>query len=117
MVLKESVTRQGVQPPIWFAIGVVEACLRNTRWPCVVTSLTDSHAHRPASLHNRGLAADIRTRHIPADYLPSFVDSVKSILDPLGFDVVLESDHLHMEYDPKGVETWFTLELRPQPIA
>ncbi len=64
MILKESVTRQGVQPPIHYAMGVAEMVYREAGHICVVTSLTDSHADRPASLHNQGLAVDLRTRDL-----------------------------------------------------
>lgn len=110
MMFKETVNRQGVQPCIYWAIGIAEMIYREAGFICVVTSMTDSHENRPNSLHHKGLAVDLRTRHLPAEIRQKVAGSLKAILDPLGFDVVLESDHIHMEYDPKGKETWLTLE-------
>lgn len=115
MTFKESATRQGVQPQIWVALGIAETIYRYNGLKMVVTSLTDSHADKPASLHNRGLAADIRTRNVPHDLLRTVHGSLTSVLDPMGFDVVLEADHLHIEYDPRQTENWIALEVsKPQ---
>lgn len=110
MTFKESVTKQNVQPPIWYALGIAEMVYRYNGMRLVVTSLTDSHEDRPQSLHNKGLAADLRTRNIPADLLRSVHGSLVSVLNPLGFDVVLEGNHIHIEFDPKPGEHWQKLE-------
>lgn len=111
MILKNGVTVQGVKPPVWFAIGVAVMVYRHAGFePLVVTSLTDSHAERPKSLHNKGLAVDFRTRNVPRDMLKTLYGSIKNVLDPLGYDVVLEADHLHCEYQPKEGESWISFE-------
>jgi hypothetical protein len=67
--------------------------------PCVITSGDDSK-HGPNSLHYEGKALDLRTKHLgPAEVHPVFV-ALRDALGP-AFDVVLEEDHLHLEYDPK----------------
>lgn len=65
-----------------------------------VTSGLDS-THSANSLHYVGLAEDYRTRDVPADQLSSMVADVRARLGT-DYDVVLESDHLHVEYDPKS---------------
>lgn len=111
MTFKQSVTKDNVQPPVWYALGIAEMVYRYNGMRLVVTSMTDSHEHRPGSLHNKGLAVDIRTRSIPHDLLRSVHGSLVSVLSGLGFDVVLEKDHIHIEFQPKGpAEDWQRLE-------
>lgn len=66
---------------------------------CVITSGFDG-SHKVGSLHYVGRALDFRTYHVASRVLP---DLRANIADALGFDfdVVLEKDHLHIEYDPK----------------
>ncbi len=83
--------------------------IANTRSEAVLTS-TYEGTHSPSSLHYADLACDFRwpkvfyedhTAHL-ADRKDGFV---KLLRDELGnkFDVVSESSHIHIEYDPKGV--------------
>ena len=67
---------------------------------CIVTSGTDG-THRTGSLHYFGLAFDFRTRTVPASSRAGLRDEIAKRLGS-NYDVVLESDHLHVEYDPKG---------------
>ena len=64
-----------------------------------VTSLNDSK-HSFKSLHYSGCAADLRTRDLKGITPEEMKVRLK---DALGkdFDVVVESDHIHVEYDPK----------------
>jgi len=101
---KHSVVHAGVQAPCWYALGVIEVCYRHRGFEVVVTSLADSHENRPASLHNQGLACDIRIRNIPASTLAFIVSDIKEILEPVGYDIVLENNHIHCEYQPKNGE-------------
>lgn len=64
----------------------------------VITSGMDGK-HMPGSLHFGGLAFDFRTRHVGAAELPQLVAQITEALGD-EFDVVLESDHLHVEFDP-----------------
>ena len=65
----------------------------------VVTSVMDGK-HRPGSLHYVGYAADLRTWAIESDHLAEFT---QGLAEELGeeFDVVLEKDHIHIEFQPK----------------
>lgn len=105
MIIKSSVTSTSVQPPIYYALGIAEMVYRYNGLKLVVTSLTDGQ-HMPDSLHYKGLAADIRTRDIPDVLLRSVHGSLSSVLSPMGFDVILEKDHIHLEFDPKEGKTW-----------
>lgn len=62
-----------------------------------ITSARDGK-HMQGSLHYCGLAIDLRIWGLPD---PNAVaDRIRRQLDR-EFDVILESDHLHIEFDPK----------------
>lgn len=105
MNLKDGVTQQGVHPSIWYAIGLAEAVYKTNGLRLVITSLTDGE-HMKDSLHYSGRAVDLRTRNVPTDMLKSLYGSLVNILNPMGYDVILEADHLHIEFDPKPGENW-----------
>jgi hypothetical protein len=82
----------------------VAAQVYEGRWvPFVVTSVKDSK-NMATSLHYVGKAFDCR---LPSRYTGS-PDTDKGVhadlKEALGpqFDVILESDHIHIEHDPKG---------------
>lgn len=114
--LKPEVNINGVQKEIWFALGYAAAlkdCHYNQH--LTVTSLTDG-VHNPGSLHPLGLAADLRTKDMEESQAESFFADLKGALEPMGYDVVIESvgstpattqRHLHIEYQPKGSEKFF----------
>ena len=81
-----------------FATMVVEGVCRGYGVECVITSAFDGE-HKPGSLHYEGKALDYRTRDIPKLSRERFAKDVAERLPP-GYDVVLESTHLHVEYDP-----------------
>lgn len=64
-----------------------------------ITSGTDG-THSEKSLHYSGNAIDLRTRNLNAGMIPAYIVAMKERLGP-EFDVVLEEDHVHVEYDPK----------------
>ncbi|WP_373031665.1 hypothetical protein [Sulfurovum sp.] len=65
---------------------------------CTVTSVVDGK-HGKHSHHKKGCAFDLRTRgvNVPENTL------VEMLQDSLGdeWQVILEVDHIHVEYDPK----------------
>lgn len=56
--------------------------------------------HHKGSRHYVGLAADIRIWYIPAGRLKEFVEFIQKQLG-MDYDVILEKDHIHLEFDPK----------------
>ena len=64
-----------------------------------ITSVFDG-VHSVNSKHNSGNAFDIRTRHLTADYVKSIADDIRKSLTK-DYDIVIESNHIHIEYDPK----------------
>ncbi len=100
MQLKEGVRIQGMRPEILFAVIVADGLWKENRQELVVTSVMEG-SHSRGSLHYAGQAVDLRIKGIdsatPRERLG------KELQARLGqdFDVVLESDHIHVEYQPK----------------
>lgn len=60
---------------------------------------------RPDSLHARGQAVDIALppRRSP-DVLRKIAAEIRDRCGDVVYDVVLENDHIHIEYDPRDLE-------------
>lgn len=67
----------------------------------VITSARDG-THMQNSLHYQGKAVDLRIWTVPTHQHNLLVAAIKDSVGP-DFDVVLEKDHIHLEYDPKNV--------------
>lgn len=107
MLFKVGVNLTGVREPIWYALGVFEAVYKAHGAKLVVTSLTDGVHPDVKNIHGNGFAADLRTNTLHPDELTAILSEAKVILFELGFDIVLEKDHIHVEFDPKpGRGTW-----------
>ncbi len=99
MILKKGVKLLGMTPQIALAIGVVDSVYREHGKDLVVTSVTDGR-HGSGSLHYKGLALDCRTRFFDRETALIVTDQCKKRLGG-EFDIVLEDDHLHVEWDPQ----------------
>lgn len=68
---------------------------------CVITSWRDGK-HSQHSCHNTGFAVDLRIWYFPKDTNLQHV--VQTIRDRLNrhFDVILEKDHIHIEFQPES---------------
>ena len=94
MRLKRGVRVHGLGTEILLAV-IAASNLIGT--DLVITSGIEGK-HSRASKHYGGDAIDIRTRNLED---PSgFADALKRALGD-DFDVILESNHIHVEYDPK----------------
>ena len=94
---------------IGYAARIIEVIYKSYGVECILTSGDDSK-HSSNSLHYKGNAIDIRTKNIPANsLLLLIVGDIKRELEILGFDVVFEGDHLHVEYDPKANEKFLEI--------
>lgn len=95
--LKEGVRLIGLTPPMTLAIVIVAGVYEREGHELVVTSVTDGE-HMRGSLHYVGAAGDFRvTEDMDGE------DLRNRIAEALGadFDVVLEGDHIHVEWQPK----------------
>lgn len=97
---------QGLQLPTIRAIVVMAGVYRDHGKTLTVTSINDGK-HSANSKHYNGCAFDSRTRNNSGD-LSQWPDDLKRQLaqtarNRLGsdYDVVIESTHIHTEFDPK----------------
>lgn len=97
--LKYGVSLKGIQPAITFALVATVELFRRYGANCTVTSANDG-VHMEGSKHYKGLALDFRTRELPKSCRSPLTAALRSALGR-EYDVVLEKDHLHVEYDPK----------------
>lgn len=103
--IKAGVKVGGIQPEILLALIVAESIFDSLHLPCILTSAEDSDLHKSTSLHYKGKAVDVR---LPSFYndKPNLDDAIcGSLRNALGaeYDVVLEANHIHIEYDPKPI--------------
>jgi len=99
MRLKHSVNAGSLKTEMLLGLIVADSVYQGFGRELVVTSLCDSR-HSRTSLHYVGYAADLRIRDIPAGELQDVVCDLRKALTG-DYDVVLEADHIHLEYQPK----------------
>lgn len=90
---------QSLCPQIVLALIVVDQVMKECGQEALITSINDAK-HSRASLHYDGRAVDIRSRWFssPETVLALCKDALGNNPD---IDIILESDHFHMEYQPK----------------
>ena len=101
MTFKDSsVIVRDIKKELIHALAVAEDLWQGAGVELVVTSLNDGN-HMEGSLHFEGRAADFRTWNIPSRMLKTrLVEDLRKQLGPR-YDVVVEKDHIHLEWDPK----------------
>ena len=75
---------------------------------CVVTSANDGR-HMDGSLHMVGRAVDLRTRDLHEEVIRRLANALRKRLNGSDiinrpYQVVVEKDHIHVEYQPKPGE-------------
>jgi hypothetical protein len=100
MELKPGVSLVGIQGPIIVAMMVIRDVMPLFSPDYVITACTDG-THGKGSLHYKGLAIDVRIRNMLPSNKALCRQEIARRLGP-EFDVVLEVDHLHVEFDPKA---------------
>ncbi len=99
LLIKPGTRVSGLRPEILLAVVAAQAVLDEFGCDCVITAGVDGK-HAPGSLHFVGAAVDLRTRDLSPEDLPKFAARMRECLGE-DFDVVLEVDHLHIEFQPK----------------
>lgn len=99
MQIKPGVRLIGLRPETCLAVTTAYSVFAHHDHDCVITSVTDGQ-HSYGSLHYAGCAFDLRSRHLNAETAQKVLADLKECLGQ-DFDVVLESDHFHVEYQPK----------------
>lgn len=96
--LKLSVKAEGLKPEALLGMFIAKSVYESYKEPVmVITSITDGK-HKEGSLHYKGLAFDLR---LPRNIQPTIMANELRVALGSGFDVVLEADHIHVEFDPK----------------
>ena len=94
--LKPGVRVGGLQPEILLGVVALNDIYTQGGYHMVLTAVTDGK-HMEGSLHYEGQAVDVRTRDISPTVLNLMAKNAREALGP-DYDIVLEGDHLHMEY-------------------
>lgn len=97
MKLKEGVSLSEVSWRMFHAAVIAEAVYRKYGVELVITSANDGK-HGDKTLHHKGLALDLRTWTLGGRELQVATELQKELGNE--YDVVLEKDHIHLEYDP-----------------
>lgn len=104
MKIKTGVTVKGLQAEALFAMLIVEKVYADMGFDHVITSITDGN-HMEGSLHYSGFAFDNRTwadekgTQLSDKDRYNLAAALRKALGP-EFDVVPESTHIHVEFDP-----------------
>lgn len=93
----DSVKVEGLSWRMFHAALIAEAIYRKYGVEAIITSAKDGK-HSEHSLHYQGLALDLRTWNLGGREM-HVLGELKRALGP-EYDVVLEKDHIHLEYDP-----------------
>ncbi len=97
--LKHSVDPAQIKPEVNLAIQVALSIWSRQNEPVLtITSISDSK-HSSTSLHYVGYAVDLRIRELhttPKDLVTALTQAL-----PHCYDVILEHNHIHLEYQPK----------------
>jgi len=97
---KAGATRDGLLYEITSKFDDIDAIHKKMiRREAIITSARDG-AHMKNSLHYKGRAIDLRIYDMPMGVAQKVVTELKNKLGR-NYDIVLEHDHIHLEYDPK----------------
>lgn len=96
MLLKPGVDISRLNRILRRTLASIDSIFMQYEEETVITSTYEGD-HMPSSLHYSNDAYDVRR---PEKHLTEILPAIK---DRLGrhYDVVLEADHIHIEYDPK----------------
>lgn len=96
ILIKAGVSIDRLKRPVRRILNKLVVIYASYGYDLIVTS-TYEGTHSPGSLHYSNEAIDVDD---PPDHKEEITQKIK---DSLGrdFDVILESDHIHIEHDPK----------------
>jgi len=100
--IEEGVRLAGIRSELVLGLLIADQVFGRYEQECVITSaMRDRGPEDALSLHHVGLAADLRTRDLPGGDVAGAIRIDLSAALSRDWDVVLEEDHIHMEFDPK----------------
>ena len=97
--VKEGVVIREINEPMLKLLNALLDAGSSWSYSPTLTSATDGK-HKAGSLHYKSLAWDVRTSDLPKERWEEYTELVKSFLTA-EYDVILEKDHIHVEFDPK----------------
>lgn len=100
LILNSDVRIHGLRPEMNLGITIINSVFEHFKYDCIITSAVEGK-HSRASLHYNGCAVDLRIRHLNKYDIPKIKQAMVDALGP-DFDVVLEGNHFHIEYQPKS---------------
>jgi hypothetical protein len=100
MIIKPGVKIAGLTTNMQLALDYAEEVYEKFGHSLIITEAYAESGHIKNSKHYEGNAVDIRIWNLGSDVHRIF-GQIKRGLDEYGFDIILESDHIHIEYDPK----------------
>lgn len=103
LFLKAGVRITGMRPEILLAAVAAERVYEEAGHSFTITACLDGK-HTTGSLHYAGAAIDVRTRDIALAEVQKLLVRIKECLGG-DFDVLLEVDHIHIEFQPKQALT------------
>lgn len=100
--LKKDVDLRGITPECAVGLFIAAQAFEARGVPLVITAVRDGK-HKVGSLHYVGAAFDCRLASRYTQNPDTDLRILADLKDALGpqFDVVLEGDHFHVEFDPK----------------
>jgi hypothetical protein len=101
MKIKDSTVKiSGICTELAIALLMANEVYQKYGHEMVITSIKDGK-HMDGSKHYIGAGADLRIKNF--NRVPTVMAVMDEIREKVGadFDVVLESDHIHIEFDPK----------------
>jgi hypothetical protein len=103
LFLKAGVRITGMRPEILLAAFAAERVYEEAGHDFTITACVDGK-HMAGSLHYAGAAIDVRTRDLATADVQKLIARIKECLGA-DFDVLLEVDHIHIEFQPKQALT------------
>ena len=100
--IKPGVDIRGIKPEALLGVMIIQSVYHEFGGDTTITSGLEGR-HKTGSKHYDGFAVDIRFFEYMGARIPKFNSLLKQLKEALGddFDVIQESDHIHVEYDPK----------------
>ena len=97
---KSGVVMWNMHPAITDGMSTIDSVsIASIGREAIITTARDGE-HSRTSLHYRGRALDLRTRDLTESQKTLYRDSLAEALGD-DWDVVLETTHIHVEFDPK----------------
>ena len=97
--IKPGVSLASLKPQMVLLIAIADGVFAKRNVECIVTS-ADEGTHGRGSAHFTGFAVDLRTRTLEPGDRSQVAHEIRYAAGE-SYDIVLEGDHIHCEYQPK----------------